>query len=126
MTAKFTARNLAFAAAYADAYRAGLEAGRAHRPTPMLVTQTDGTPVDTVSDGACGFAWVTVRPGTSSFARWLVGQKLARSAYGGGVDIWMRDFGQSVERKAVMARVMAEALTERLGIPGVSWGSRED
>ena len=67
-------------------------------------------------EGMCGFAWVKIRPGNSSFAKWLVKNKLARSAYGGGVDIWISGFNQSVERKEACARAMAEVLRNELGV----------
>ena len=65
-----------------------------------------------VGDGPCGFAWVTVKPGTSSFAKWLVKQGYASKAYGGGVQIWISEHNQSLERKTAHARVMAERLRE--------------
>jgi hypothetical protein len=60
----------------------------------------------------CGFAWVNVRPGTSSFARWLKRADLARRAYHGGLDIWVRQFNQSHERKVAYARAYADVLQD--------------
>jgi hypothetical protein len=78
-----------------------------------------------VSEGACGFAWVNVSPGNSSFAKWLVKNKLASKAYHGGVDIWISAHGQSIERKEAHAREMARVLKEKLGIKAYA-GSRLD
>ncbi len=103
---------------YSRAKEAGVRAGRAHTPTPMVVTQhcdpfNDHSPVvfrDVVSDGACGFAWVKVMPGNSRFARWLVRNSLAVKSYDGGVDIRIHDHGQSLERKEAHARAMRDVL----------------
>ena len=64
--------------------------------------------VDFVDDGPCGFAWVTVKPGNSSFARFLVKENLARKAYYGGVEIWISAHNQSYQRKMEHARAMAQ------------------
>lgn len=114
-----------FEAVYNKANAAGHAAGVAAIPTPMTVgTPTTlfgndldpAKPIYHVSEGACGFAWVRVRPATTSFARWLVKNKLAHKAYTGGVDIWISAHGQSIERKAAHARAMAHVLTTELGI----------
>jgi hypothetical protein len=65
-----------------------------------------------VSDGACGFAWVVIRPGNSSLARQAVKLGIGRSAYGGGVSIWVDAHGQSAQRKAGHARAYAAVLRE--------------
>ena len=106
---------------YDEAVAAGLQAGEASIPTPMVV----GTPkdffsneIDTtkkmyyVSDGVCGFAWVNVKPGTSSFAKWLVKKGYAkRDSYYGGVTIWISDYNQSMTRKEAHAHAMAKVFT---------------
>ena len=46
-------------------------------------------------EGVCGFAWVKVSPGNSSFAKWLVKNKMARKGYYGGVEINISDFRRS-------------------------------
>jgi hypothetical protein len=109
------ARYSEFSRAFELAHKAGLEAGRNAMPTPMLVMAGDKV-IEHVSEGACGFAWVRVRPATSSFARWLVKNKLAHKAYRGGVDIWISDHNQSVTRKEAHARAMATILNRELGI----------
>jgi len=98
-----------FAGLFDAAYSAGLRAGAQHKPKPMHVY--DGFSrqhIETVSDGMCGFAWVKIRPATSSFARWLVKQGIARAAYTGGIEIWISAHNQSYERKLAHARAMAE------------------
>lgn len=122
-----------FNALYAEAYNAGLEAGKAARPAAMLVGSPSspfGNAIDAskpmyyVSEGACGFAWVNIRPGNSPFANWLKAKRLARPAYAGGVEIWISAFGQSVDRKDAMAQAMAKVFSDA-GIKAYA-GSRMD
>lgn len=103
--------------AYAEGRKAGVEAF----PTPMVVGQAKSLtsreidyskPVEIVDDGACGFAWVKIRPATTPFARWLKKHGYARPSWNGGLDIWISEFNQSVDRKYAMARAMAKVLTE--------------
>ncbi len=66
----------------------------------------------------CGFAWLKVRPATSSFAKWLVREKLGTvSRYEGGVTCWspVGKQSQSYDRKLAACRAMAEVLALRLG-----------
>ena len=93
------------------AYEAGIAAGYRARPIPMYVI-SQGIPIDRIDDGACGFAWVTVRPANSSFAIWAKKQGLMRPMYGGGVTYWVSVFGQSVDRKAAFAGAYAKVLRE--------------
>jgi len=107
-------------ALYNRAFAAGIEAAKACVPTAMTVTQ-HANPFDSssavlfrdvVADGPCGFAWVVVRPGNSSFARWLKSQGLARPGYDGGVHIWISSYNQSMQRKEAHARAMARVLRD--------------
>lgn len=109
----------AFQTLLETAYQAGRKAGADCAPHPMLVATAgaDGRidyskPIYHVDDGACGFAWVKIRPATTPFARWLKKNGYARSSWAGGLDIWISEFGQSVDRKYAMARAMANVLTE--------------
>ena len=103
---------------YEEAHSAGMSAGGSHVPQPMVVEQhenpiDDNSPVEKrwyVPEGLCGFAWINVRPGTCAFARWAVREKLARKAYGGGIEFWVSEFNQSVEKKEKYARAFAEVL----------------
>lgn len=123
-----------FAEAYDKAAAAGRVAGQAASPVPMVVQERAGPfggPVKQewyVEGGVCGFAWVSVSPGNSSFAKWLSKQGLARKAYGGGVQIWISAFGQSMQRKEACAYAMAKVLQEELSDSKLSIyaGSRMD
>ncbi len=105
---------------FAKAHAAGMEAGEKARPTPMQVVQREN-PFDPTSpitkryapdpEGVCGFAWVNVRPGGSSFARYLKSRGCS-AGYGGGVSYWVRQFDQSYERKLAYAHAFAEILRE--------------
>jgi hypothetical protein len=90
----------------------------------MVVTQhenplDDGSPVKQqwhVPQGVCGFAWISVRPGNCGFAHWLKKQGLSKGrAYGGGVQIWVSQYGQSYELKMAYAQAAADVLKAELG-----------
>jgi endonuclease YncB( thermonuclease family) len=114
-----------FEAAWVRAVNAAKFAGEALTPRPMTVSEGAGGQSWYVSDGVCGFAWVTVSPGNSSFAKWLVKNGYARKAYEGGVCHWVSAFGQSMERKEAYARAMADMLRSELGVKAYP-GSRMD
>lgn len=106
---------------FEKAREAGLAAGKGCCPTPMVVRGGDilvnmkpvaPGKVWIESEGPCGFAWVNVKPGTSSFARWLSKNELARSSYYGGVDIWIGEYNQSMARKEAHAHAMAKVFSE--------------
>lgn len=108
-------------ALFARAHAAGQAAGDAHRPVPMHVVQRenpfdDSSPIvkayEPVMDGVCGFAWIRVMPGGSSFGRYLRKERDCSAAYGGGVSVWVRGFGQSYERKMAYAQAFAGVLQE--------------
>lgn len=110
-----------FQALIEKAFAAGRKAGIDCRPIPLIVGQATGKipeqidfskPIHFLDDGACGFGWVKIRPATSAFAKYLKSKGIARPAYNGGIDIWISEFGQSVERKYEMARGIAAVLTE--------------
>lgn len=116
-----------FRAITAAARAAGLEAGEKSCPRPMVVQEIGvyGDVLKTyepVMDGVCGFAWIKVRPGNSPFARYLkaVGLTSGR-AYDGGVDIWVRDFNQSYEKKMAYAAAYASIL-QQAGINAYATG----
>lgn len=106
------------ASIFIEAHKAGAEAALAVRPTPMIVTQhanplNDQSAVERawyVSEGACGFAWVTIKPGTCKAARFAKEHFGARKDYYGGVSIWISDYGQSIERKEAYASAFARKL----------------
>lgn len=94
------------------AHEAGMAAGKAAMPEPMVVFQRENPFDDTsrvtkvyepVMDGVCGFAYVTVRPGNSTYARWLKANAGAFKAYYGGVQFSVGAFNQSLTRKTAYA-----------------------
>lgn len=98
-------------AIYVEAYRAMVEAGSAFTPTPMRVVDNSTGQHWVESEGLCGFAWVNVRNGNSSFCRWLKAERHGRrDSYLGGVSVWVSRFGQSFERKRVGAAAFAAVL----------------
>jgi len=122
---------------------AGMEAGRGNEPTPMVVSQHESSFDDNssvvdswyVSEGMCGFAWVSIPDGRSAFAAFLrrhKGEAIGdegvidgKRQYGGGTCVtWVRAHGQSYERKQAHAAAFAVVL-RATGIP-VNSGSRLD
>ena len=103
---------------FSQAHEAGLTAGNAITPNPMVVQRhanmmNDSSPVAQgwiVPDGPCGFAWINT-PGTSAFARWLKKTGKARKSYAGGYNISVSEFGQSMSRKEAYANAFAKVLT---------------
>jgi hypothetical protein len=111
-----------FEALVQEASEAGMAAGNGSKPETMYVV--GGEKVYAVSEGPCGFAWITIKPANSSFARYLKASGLASSAYGGGVMVWVGLFGQSMMRKEAYAGAYAEVL-RAAGIRAYA-GSRMD
>lgn len=106
---------------YARADAAGKKAADECVPVPMHVVERenpfdDNSPIikryAPVMDGPCGFAWVIVKPGNSSFARYLKKIGFSRDSYYGGINVWVRGYGQSYMRKGAYARAFAGVLSE--------------
>jgi len=125
-----------FAKAFAAAHQAGRDAAEASRPQAMVVAQhqnpmDDNSPIEmawVVPEGVCGFAWVTIRPGNSSLAKYAVAHHGFRKAYYGGVELWVHGYGQSMTRKEAYADAYAATLRSIINDPKVSVtsGSRMD
>lgn len=112
------------------AHAAGMAAGLVAVPRPMVVTPVDvfNTPLgpsSVVMDGPCGFAWITIRPGNSRLAKAAKAHLGARIAYGGGMQIWVSAFNQSLARKEAYADAFVKVLRDA-GFERVSTGSRMD
>ena len=105
-----------------DARSAGLKAGEVAHTSTMIITEADfiGRPVAGARryvepEGPCGCAWIIVKPGNCGFANWLKANGHARpESYAGGVNIWISDFNQSMERKEACASAMATVLKDAL------------
>lgn len=121
-----------FSDLYQRAIDAGVAAAAACIPAPMVVVEADpltDKPIGrswVVDSGPCGFAWVNVYPGNSSFALWLKKTGSGwRKPYGeSGLQLWIGDYGQSVERKSAFAEAFAAVLRDA-GIKAYA-GSRLD
>lgn len=131
---KSAKRDSVYQEVFEAAHAAGVKAGAEARCVPMVVgepTTFMGNEVDYnkktyfVADGVCGFAWVTVRPGTHSFAKWLVKTgKGGRDSYAGGVTVRSGLMTQSMTRNEAYASAFAKVLNA-VGIPA-SMDSRID
>ena len=103
-----------------EAVAAGIAAGNAHRPTPMVVGSPStlfGNDVDPnqptyyVDSGVCGFSWVSIRPARGKFVSFLKKAGVGRrDEYAGGYRIPCFEFGQSLEKKERYTRAYAEVL----------------
>lgn len=71
-----------------------------------------------VEGGACGFAWIVIKPGNCGFANWLKKNGHAHAAYGGGIQVSVREGGQSMTLKEAYANAFA-AEVNRLVTLGV-------
>jgi len=109
---------------FEKAHEAGMRAVEELTVRPMIVV--DGSREYFVADGACGFAWVTIRPGNSKLARAAKQYAGARAAYNGGVQIRISQFNQSVAKKEAYAGAYAAALRGLTGETRVYAGSRLD
>jgi hypothetical protein len=116
------------------AHEAGLAAGNACTPNPMLVgvpTTPFGNDidyskrVDYISEGPCGFAWVVIRPANCKFVNILKKNGIGRKNYGGGWCIWVSLFNQSMARKEAYASAFAKVLRNN-GIENAYSDSRMD
>jgi len=118
-----------------DCHAAGLAAGIKAETNAMIVgspkslldNEIDYTKKTYLLDeGPCGYAWVTIRPGNSKLANAYKKLGLAKKAWNGGVDFWVSEFGQGVQRKEAYARAYAAKLQELTGHDRVTVGSRLD
>ena len=107
---------------FQKAHAAGMLAAAARVPVPMVVVQradpmNDKSPVvkryEPVMDGVCGFAWVIVKPGNCSFAKFLKAKGMAsKDSYYGGVNYWISGYNQSMEKKEAYAGAFARVLSD--------------
>jgi hypothetical protein len=96
---------------HAAALRAGREAAKACVPEPMVVVGSypDGKKRWIVPGGVCGSASIRFK-GNTAWGRWAKKRGIADSAYGGGLEIWISEYGQSLERKVAHAQAYANTL----------------
>ncbi len=139
-----TAKDKQYADLHAAAHAAGMAAGAAKVPVPMIVGSPSSAsasvslvvgsngekfdmakPIYYVPSGVCGFAWIVIEEGRSGYARWL--KKNVRNShknYYGGWAVWVNEFGQSMEQKEAYADAYAKVV-KQAGI-AASVGSRMD
>jgi len=110
-----------FEALFYKADAAGMAAGEAATPTPMVVGSPSSLfgndvalskPTYFVADGVCGFALVKIK-GNSAFGRWAKKAGKARPDYPSGLAISAAGrFNQSMQRKEAWANAFANVLSE--------------
>jgi len=103
-----------------EAHAAGLAAGNASKPVPMVV-QGHANPLDdsspvvqswVVNEGCCGFANAVIKPGNSGFAKWLKANKMGYKNYYGGWAFPCHDFNQSLDRKEKYCNAFCAVLSK--------------
>ena len=67
----------------------------------------------------CGFAWVTFKPATTRFVRFLKKEGIARKAYAGGATMWVEKYGQSYDRKLAYAQAFAASINKTIVLSGL-------
>lgn len=106
-----------FAAIFAEAHASGMQAGSAINPVPMVV-QGHANPLDdnspvtqrwVVSEGACGFAWISFK-GNTPWGRWAKANGHASAHHPSGLSVWVGEFNQSITRKEAYAEAFAAVL----------------
>lgn len=105
---------------YKEAHEAGVAATKTvslpqfvvGTPTTPLGNDIDFTKKTYVLNGLCGFAWVTIFPARGSFVTYLKSKGIGGKAYGGGYQIWVSEFGQSVDLKSAYAGAFAAVLNK--------------
>lgn len=98
---------------YSQADAAGRAAVANMQVRPMIVTDEGNRKQYFVEDGACGFAWVKIRPARGAFVKWLKENRIGRvDSYEGGYMIWVSDYNQSMQKKETYARAFAKVLEQ--------------
>lgn len=95
-------------ALYGLAAATGTKAATNWVPTPLILT--DGYQTYVEDGGACGTAWIRLKDGRSSFAKWLRAQKLAAQASRKGIVIGADVGSQSLERAEQYCQAFARVL----------------
>jgi hypothetical protein len=102
---------------YVEAYEAGLKAGNEVGVPKFIVgdaiglsNEIDYSKPTYVLNGLCGFAWVNIKPARGAFVNYLKSRNVGSKGYYGGYEIWVSEFGQSVDRKQAFATAFAEVL----------------
>ena len=71
-----------------------------------------------VHSGICGFAWVNVKGARGLMRQAFIDAGFSPSYSGTGLSLWVREFGQSYDRKRAFADAFVESLRESIA----DWG----
>ena len=104
----------AFTQALHEADIAGVAAGIKCTPQIIVVEGYESEPF-----AICGFAWVTFKPATTRFVRFLKKEGIARKAYAGGATMWVEKYGQSYDRKLAYAQAFAASIQQTIVLSGL-------
>lgn len=92
------------------AHMAGIEAADIAVPKVFHIVDSENKVLDTLEDGLCGFAWVTIRPNRGPLVAWLKKKGYGDAGHAGGFVIWINRYNQSQTRKYAYAKAFAEVL----------------
>lgn len=92
------------------AHMAGLKAGEEIVPKVFNIVDGENKVLDTLEDGLCGFAWVTIRPNRGPLVAYLKKQGVGDAGHAGGFVVWINRYNQSQTRKYAYAKAFAEVL----------------
>lgn len=77
----------------------------------------DNTP-HYIASGICGFAWVKLKGARGAMRQAFIDAGFAEAS-GTGLSLWVREFGQSYDRKRAFAEAFVESLRESVA----DWGT---
>jgi len=95
-----------------ESHLAGMNAANAATPKKYNVVNENNEIIDTLDDGLCGFAWITIRPARGSLVAYLKAEGIGDKGWSGGWTIWVNKFGQSYDRKYAYAKAFANTLCQ--------------
>ena len=98
---------------YNTAHQAGMEALEKATPTEMIVLDERNEKIYRVAGGACGFAYIHIKPARGKFVTYLKKNNIGyRDSYRGGYSIPCYEGNQIMELKEAYTAAFADVLYE--------------
>jgi hypothetical protein len=100
-----------FQAIWDEAVKAGREAVENMAVSPAIHL-SDGNQIPE-GHGPCGFAWLILKDARKGFAKWAKEKGIGRAdSYYGGINVWISDYNQSMNKKETFAYAVAGVLSK--------------